>query len=160
VRTVAQAFHAAPFVARQLAVKRPPRDCPLAGHLAHRPTVGEHSLDRFVPLLSHARVPHVRERDKSAEVAVTHHPKVCDTSAERLLGRVSRTCTILPGAADRNRTRNLLFTKARVLILRSQFVWIVLGRSNSFGVVSVRAKGCCLGCLRGGRRFESPGAPH
>src|SRR5260370_41307020 len=93
VRTVAQAFQAAAFVARQPAVQRRPRDLPLAGHLAYRPTVGEHSLDRFVPLLSHAHLPHARERDKSAEVAVTHQPKVCDTSADGLLGRVSRTCT-------------------------------------------------------------------
>src|SRR5439155_26141559 len=77
----------------QPAVQRPPRDTPLAGHLAHRPPVGEHSLNRFVLLLSHAYLPHARERDKSPEVAVTHQPKVCDTSADGLSGRVSRTCT-------------------------------------------------------------------
>src|SRR6266849_9171595 len=49
--------------------------------------------DRLVPLLSHAHLPHARERDKSAEVAVTHQPKVCNPSAEGLWGRVSRTCT-------------------------------------------------------------------
>src|SRR5260370_33585256 len=101
VRTVAQAFQAAAFVARQPAVKRPPRDLPLAGHLAYRPTVGEHPLDRFVPLLSHAHLPHARERDKSAEVAVTHHPKVCDTSADGLLRRLSRTCTNMLVLAQR-----------------------------------------------------------
>ncbi len=36
---------------------------------------------------------YVRERDKSAELVVTHQPKVCDPSAEGLLGPVSRTCT-------------------------------------------------------------------
>ena len=34
------------------------------------------------------------ERDKSAEVVVTHQPKVCDPSGEGLLGPVSRTCTM------------------------------------------------------------------
>src|SRR5690348_8445049 len=107
VRTVAQAFQAAAFVSRQPAVKRPPRDLPLAGHLAYRPTVSQYSLDRFVPLLSHAHLPHARESDKSAEVAVTHHPKFCDTSAEGLLGRFSRTCTQHSGARAGSRTLNL-----------------------------------------------------
>src|SRR5690348_13480427 len=93
VRTVTQTFQAAVFVSRQPAVKRPPRDFPLAGDLTYRPPFSQHTLDRFVLLLSHAHLPHARESDKSAEVAVTHHPKVCDTSADGLLGRVSRTCT-------------------------------------------------------------------
>src|SRR5919108_4237109 len=93
MRAVAQPFEALSFVSAEPTVQRPPRDTPLAGHIAHRPSVGEHSLDRFVPLLSHAHLPHARESDKSAEVAVTHQPKVCDTSADGLLGRVSRTCT-------------------------------------------------------------------
>ncbi len=41
---------------------------------------------------------YVRERDKSAELVVTHQPKVCDPSAEGLLGPVSRTCTHQPKA--------------------------------------------------------------
>ena len=67
--------------------------CAVACHLAHRPTVGDDRQNCLAPLLSHAHLPHARERDKSAEVAVTHQPKVCDTSADGLLGRVSRTCT-------------------------------------------------------------------
>jgi hypothetical protein len=34
-----------------------------------------------------------RERDKSAEIGVTHQPKVCNPSAEGLLRPISRTCT-------------------------------------------------------------------
>ena len=49
--------------------------------------------DRLVPLSVTLISPHARERDKSAEVVVTHQPKVCDTSADGLLGPVSRTCT-------------------------------------------------------------------
>jgi hypothetical protein len=45
------------------------------------------------PLLSHARLPHGRERGKSPEVAVTHQLRVCNASAEGLLRPVSRTCT-------------------------------------------------------------------
>src|SRR5258708_18992345 len=56
----------------------------------HRPITAN---DPLVPLFRHAHLPHARERDKSAEVGVTHQPKVCDTSAEGLLGPVSRTCT-------------------------------------------------------------------
>src|SRR5438034_11066993 len=93
MRTFAQTFQAVAFIAPQPAVQRPPRDTPLAGHLAHRPPVGQHSLNRFVPLLRHAHLPHVRERDKSPEVAVTHQPKVCDTSADGLSGSFSRTWT-------------------------------------------------------------------
>jgi hypothetical protein len=52
---------------------------------AHRPTIGDNRANRVVPLLSHAHLPHCRERDKSAEVAVTHQPKVCNPSAEGLL---------------------------------------------------------------------------
>jgi len=40
---------------------------------------------RPVPLFSHAHLPHARERDKSAEVGVTHQPKVCNPLAEGLL---------------------------------------------------------------------------
>src|SRR6266851_6201341 len=65
--------------------------------------------DRLVPLLSHAHLPHARERDKSAEVAVTHQPKVCDPSAEGLLGHVSRTCTtqVVPARGFEPRTLGL-----------------------------------------------------
>ena len=59
----------------------------------HCPTVANYSQDRLVPLLSHAHLPHARERDKSAEVGVTHQPKVCNPSAEGLLRPISRTCT-------------------------------------------------------------------
>ncbi len=45
---------------------------------------GHYSQDGLVPLLSHAHLPHARERDKPAEVAVTLQPKVCDPSAEGL----------------------------------------------------------------------------
>src|SRR6266581_464794 len=49
----------------------------------HRPTVANYRQDRLVSLLSHAHLPHARERDKSAEVAVTHQPKAFwDLSAE------------------------------------------------------------------------------
>src|SRR5216683_7482807 len=95
VRPMIQAFQSVAFVARQPTVHRPPRDAPIPGHIAHRPTVADYRQDRPVPLLSHAHLPHARERDKSAEVAVTHQPKVCDPSAEGLLGHVSRTCTDL-----------------------------------------------------------------
>jgi hypothetical protein len=60
---------------------------------AHRPTIGDNRANRVVPLLSHAHLPHGPERDKSAEVALTHQPKVCNPSAEGLLRPVSRTCT-------------------------------------------------------------------
>src|SRR5438445_1754085 len=45
------------------------------------------------------------------EVAVTNLPKVCRAGAEGVLSPRRRTCTPRVGAADRNRTRNLLFTK-------------------------------------------------
>src|SRR5579859_5269115 len=104
VRAVAQAFQAATFIARQPTVKRPPRDLPLAGHLAYRPTVSQHSLDRFVPLLSHAHLPHALENDKSAEVAVTHHPKISDTSADGLSGTRQPNLHISNGAGAGTRT--------------------------------------------------------
>src|SRR5216684_1816474 len=97
VRAIIQAFQSVAFVARQPPVHRPPRDAPVPGHLVHRPTIANYRQHRLVPLLSHAHLPHAWERDKSAEVAVTHQPKVCDTSAEGLLGPVSRTCTYLKG---------------------------------------------------------------
>src|SRR5713101_983719 len=109
VRPIIQAFQSVAFVARQPTVHRPPRDAPIPGHLAHRPTVADYRQDRPVPLLSHAHLPHARERDKSAEVAVTHQPKVCDPSAEGLLGHVSRTCTtqVVPARGFEPRTLGL-----------------------------------------------------
>ncbi len=89
VRPIIQAFQSVAFVARQPTAHRPPGDAPISGHLAHRSTVANYRQDRLVPLLSHAHLPHARERDKSAEVAhisrrcVTHQPKAFgDVSAE------------------------------------------------------------------------------
>src|SRR5712692_4381379 len=93
VRPIIQAFQSVAFVARQPTVHRPPGDAPILGHLAHSPTFANYRQDRLVPLLSHAHLPHARERDKSAEVAVTHQPKVCDASGEGHLGPITRTCT-------------------------------------------------------------------
>src|ERR1700736_209644 len=95
VRPIVQAFESVAFIARQPPVHRSPRHTPVCGHLVHCPTVANYCQDRLVPLLSHAHLPHARERDKSAEVGVTHQPKVCNPSAEGLWGRVSRTCTYM-----------------------------------------------------------------
>ena len=65
--------------------QRLPTNAPVARHLGHRPTITNYCQDRFVPLLRHAHLPHARERDKSAELGVTHQPKVCNPSAEGLL---------------------------------------------------------------------------
>src|SRR5256885_13506303 len=59
-RTVAKALQAVAFVACQPAVHGLPADAPLARDLAHCPTVGCYSKNRFVPLLSHAHLPHGR----------------------------------------------------------------------------------------------------
>src|SRR5487761_168780 len=93
VRPIIQAFESVALIAHQPPVHRSPRHAPVCGHLAHRPTVANYCQDRLVPLLSHAHLPHARERDKSAEVGVTHQPKVCNPSAEGLLRPISRTCT-------------------------------------------------------------------
>src|SRR5712691_11351174 len=55
----------------------------------HRPTVANYRQDRLVPLLSHAHLPHARERDKSAEVGVTHQPTVCNPSTEGAFCRLA-----------------------------------------------------------------------
>src|SRR5260370_41374503 len=93
VRPIIQTFQSVTLVAREPTVHRPPRDAPILGYLANRATIANHCQDRLVLLLSHAHLPHARERDKSAELAVTHQPKVCNPSAEGLLRPVSRTCT-------------------------------------------------------------------
>src|SRR5450756_2645835 len=93
VRPIIQAFESVALIAHQPPVHRSPRHAPVCGHLTHCPTVANYRQDRLVPLLSHAHLPHAQERDKSAEVVVTHQPKVCNASAEGLLGPVSRTCT-------------------------------------------------------------------
>src|SRR5258706_3813724 len=93
VRPIIQALESVALIAHQPPVHRSPRHAPVCGHLAHSPTVANYCQDRLVPLLSHAHLPHARERDKSAEVGVTHQPKVCNPSAEGLLGPISRTCT-------------------------------------------------------------------
>src|ERR1700694_1091733 len=106
VRPIIQAFESVAFIAHQPPVHRSPRHAPVCGHLAHCPTVANYCQDRLIPLLSHAHLPHARERDKSAEVGVTHQPKVCSPSAEGLLRPISRTCTHT-GARAGSRTLNL-----------------------------------------------------
>src|SRR6266566_6295904 len=86
VGPIVQAFESVALIARQPPVHRPSRDAPIPGYLTHRPTVANYRQNRFVPLFSHAHLPHARERDKSTEVGVTHQPKVCDASAEGPLG--------------------------------------------------------------------------
>src|SRR5260370_31273074 len=95
VRAIIQAFESVALITGQPSVHRSPRHAPVCGHLAHCPTVANYCQDRLVPLLSHAHLPHARERDKSPEVGVTHQPKVCNPSAEGLWGRVTRTCTMI-----------------------------------------------------------------
>src|SRR5216684_162095 len=83
VRAIIQAFESVALIAHQPPMHRSPRHAPVCGHLAHCPTVANYCQDRLVPLLSHAHLPHARERDKSAEVGVTHQPKAFwDLSAE------------------------------------------------------------------------------
>jgi hypothetical protein len=60
VRPIIQAFQSVTFLARQPTVHRLPTHAPIARHLAHRPTVGDDSKNRFVPLLSHTHLPHGR----------------------------------------------------------------------------------------------------
>src|SRR5712691_5887481 len=93
VRPIIQAFKSVALIAHQPPVHGSPGHATVGSHLAHCPTVAYHRQDRLIPLLSHAHLPHAPERDKSAEVGVTHQPKVCNPSAEGLLGPVSRTCT-------------------------------------------------------------------
>src|SRR5438067_49884 len=93
VRPIIQAFESVALITQQPTVHRSPGHAPVCRHLAHCPTVAYYCQDRLVSLLSHAHLPHAPERDKSAEVGVTHQPKVCNPSAEGLLGPVSRTCT-------------------------------------------------------------------
>src|ERR1700693_2169211 len=46
--TIAQTFQTVTFVARQPVMHRPPRDAPIPGHLATRPTVANYRQDRLV----------------------------------------------------------------------------------------------------------------
>ena len=46
--TIAQTFQTVTFVARQPVMHRPPRDAPIPGHLANRPTVANYRQDRLV----------------------------------------------------------------------------------------------------------------
>src|SRR5437588_2414970 len=59
-RVVAKALQAVTFIASQPAVHRLPTDACFTRDLAHRPTVANYSQNRFVPLLSHAHLPHGR----------------------------------------------------------------------------------------------------
>ena len=64
---------------------------------ARAETLVARSPDSLTPVLSQAYLPHARERDKSAEVHVTHQSKLSDASVEGLSGRFTRTCTTLRG---------------------------------------------------------------
>src|ERR1700733_8633335 len=70
-----------------------PVHSPLERHFGDGPTLADDRQDCLVPLLSHAHVPHGRDCDQSAEAVGTSQPKVCDTSAEALQRRITRTCT-------------------------------------------------------------------
>ncbi len=142
VRPILQAFKSVALIAHQPPVHRSPGHAPVCGHLAHCPTVANYGQDRLVPLLSHAHLPHARERDKSPEVGVTHQPKVCNPSAEGLLRPISRTCTHI-GARAGNRTLNLgikrrltfFATKRQDVSGRASRIW----RSDAFVPRSVLA---------------------
>src|SRR5438477_3226663 len=109
VRPIVQAFESVTLITQQPPVHRSPGHTPVGSHLAHCPTIANYCQDRLVPLLSHAHLPHARERDKSAEVGVTHQPKACDASGEGLLGPISRTCTphVVPARGFEPRTFGL-----------------------------------------------------
>src|SRR5207244_13411237 len=55
--------------------------------------VGDYRQDRFVPLLSHAHLPHARECQASAGTPVRHQPKPRQASGGTLLSCFSRIST-------------------------------------------------------------------
>src|SRR5437660_11052132 len=91
VRPIVQAFESVALITQQPPVHRSPGHAPVGSHLAHCPTIANYCQDRLVPLLSHAHLPHPRERDKSAEVGVTHQPKPWAAAAEGLWGPITET---------------------------------------------------------------------
>jgi hypothetical protein len=66
---------------------------PLRRHFRHGPALREHLENRPIPLLSHAQLPHAKECQESAEVAVNHQPKTCNPSTEDRTSRINRSHT-------------------------------------------------------------------
>jgi hypothetical protein len=145
---VMESLQTCTFIPRQPSVQRLATHAPVPRHLGHHPTISNHCQDRLVSLLSHAHFPHARERDKSAEVGVTHQPKVCNPSAEGLLRPISRTCTH-DGARAGNRTLNLGIKRLPTDRVRaSQGVSVRLSRIRVMTQSSQRVSRCLT---------ESPG---
>jgi hypothetical protein len=94
VGPVGETFQPLHLVPRQPPVHRAPIHSPLGGHLRDGSALADDPQDRLIPLFSHAHLPHERDCDQSADLAGTHQPKVCDTSAEVLSRRVNRTSTL------------------------------------------------------------------
>src|SRR5205809_4033664 len=117
-------------------------------------TAANYRQDRLVPLLSHAHLPHARERDKSVEVAVTHQPKVCDPSAEGLLGPVSRTCT-RNWLRSRDSNLNLAVNRSARPVQKSR---LVIAQCRHVSPFSTWCRQRC--CTRRRQRSCSGATPH
>ena len=94
VRSIAKPFQTRSLISPQPAMHRPPVHAPLETHFRDRAALAEDRQDCLIPLLSHAHVPHGRDCGQSAGAVGTRQPKVCDTSAERLQRRFTRTNTV------------------------------------------------------------------
>jgi hypothetical protein len=75
VRPIVEAFQSVALIAPKPAVQGLSMDAPIPSHLGHRPTFRDYHQDRFVPLLSHAHLPHPRECQASAGTPVRHQPQ-------------------------------------------------------------------------------------
>ena len=117
-------------------------------------TAANYRQDRLVPLLSHAHLPHARERDKSVEVAVTHQSKVCDPSAEGLLGPVSRTCT-RNWLRSRDSNLNLAVNRSARPVQKSR---LVIAQCRHVSPFSTWCRQRC--CTRRRQRSCSGATPH
>src|SRR2546423_5222195 len=96
--SIAQPLQALALIARQPTVHRLTRHAPLACHLTDDPTGGDDSLNRFVPLLTHAHLPHARGVSRRYRSSCSKPAEGLSRSSRRRLSPSSRTYTGLPGA--------------------------------------------------------------
>ena len=91
IRQPLQTLGLIPGQPRMHRLARPPRTWP-ATSVTVSPSA-DHRQHGLIPLLGHAQLPHHRECQQSAEVAVNHQPKQCQPSTEGRTSPIRRSNT-------------------------------------------------------------------
>src|SRR5712691_11819484 len=122
-RPIAETLQAVALIASQPAVHRLPTDARFTRDLAHRPAVGNYRQNRFVPLLSHAHLPHGRGASRRYRSSCSKPAEGLSHSSRRRLVAYEPNLHTEIGSGVGIRTLNLAVNRSARPVQKSRFLF-------------------------------------